>query len=286
MNKHTVLSKILSFFLTKIIIGIAIVGGSVVFTEWAGRLLLANIQVTGEIKNLIIALGDSGAALFSYIFLFRVYEKRQIAELSSSTFCKYAIIGFATGSILQLIFILVIFLANGYSVLAINPLLSLIPALAAALTAGFVAEILIRGIFFRLTEQKFGTEIALLIITLLFGLLHLNAPGATILSVITTAIEAGFLLSAAYVFTRSLWSTIFLHFAWDFAEPGIFGGINPGITEKSLLISNITGSDLFTGGKSGPQNSMQALIVCFTLGLLFIYLAKRNHSFIKGYWKK
>ena len=35
-----------------------------------------------------------------------------------------------------------------------------------------------------------------------------------------------------------LWLPIFLHFAWDFAEPGVFGAINPGITiDQSLLTS-------------------------------------------------
>ena len=139
-------------------------------------------------------------------------------------------IGFATGLLLQSFFILVIYVAGGYSVISINPFSFLVPAFATAFTAGFVSEILIRGIFFRLIEEKLGTELALLILTLLFGLLHLNVTGATTLSVFTTATQAGLLLSAAYVFTRSLWITIFFHFAWDFAEPGIFGAINPGNT--------------------------------------------------------
>ena len=287
MNKQTTLSKILSFFLTKIIVGIAVVAGAVALTEWAGRLLLEMTQLNDDAKNVIIAISDAAIALLSYIFLFRVYEKRQIKELSSSTFSKNAMIGFAAGLILQSIFILVIYIADGYSVININPFSFLVPAFATAFTAGFVAEILIRGIFFRLIEETLGTEIALLILILLFGLLHLNATGATTLSVFTTAIQAGLLLSAAYVFTRSLWITIFLHFAWDFAEPGIFGAINPGNTiSQSLLTSKITGSAYLTGGQMGPQNSIQALIFCSITGLLFLWLAKRKKTFIKPYWRK
>jgi len=287
MNKQTTLSKILSFFLTKIIVGIAVVAGAVALTEWAGRLLLEMTQLNDDAKNVIIAISDAAIALLSYIFLFRVYEKRQIKELSSSTFSKNAMIGFAAGLILQSIFILVIYIAGDYFIININSLSFLLPAFSTAFTAGFVAEILIRGIFFRLIEETLGTEIALLILILLFGLLHLNATGATTLSVFTTAIQAGLLLSAAYVFTRSLWITIFLHFAWDFAEPGIFGAINPGNTiSQSLLTSKITGSAYLTGGQMGPQNSIQALIFCSITGLLFLWLAKRKKTFIKPYWRK
>jgi membrane protease YdiL (CAAX protease family) len=83
------------------------------------------------------------------------------------------------------------------------------------------------------------------------------------LSVISTVVEAGLLLSAGYIFSRSLWLPIFLHFAWDFAEPGVFGAINPGITiDQSLLTSKIDGPLILTGGQLGPQNSIQAFLLC------------------------
>ncbi len=221
MCRQITLQKTLHFFLTKIIIGITVVGGLVVFMEWSGRLLLEKTLLTDDSKNVIIAISDAAIALLSYIFLFRVYEKRRIKELSLSTFGKNAIIGFATGLILQSLFILVIYIAGSYSVIRINPVSFLLPSFATAFTAGFVAEVLIRGIFFRLTEEKSGTVIALIISALLFAVLHSGAKGATLLSVLSTTIQAGILLTAAYVFTRSLWFPIFLHFAWDFAEPGI-----------------------------------------------------------------
>jgi len=286
METQTALQKTLHFFLTKILIGIVLVVGLIAFVEWAGRLLLDATQLTPESKNIIIAIFDSAIALSGYIFLFRIYEKRRIEELSLATFGKNAIIGFATGLILQSLFVLVIYLTGGYEVIRTNPFSFLLPSFAAAFTAGFVSEILIRGIVFRLIEEKLGTVIALIIFALLFAIAHLNAAGATALSVLATAMQAGIVLSAAYIFTRSLWFTIFLHFAWDFAEPGIFGAINPGNTiEQSLFTSKITGSAFLTGGESGPQNSIQALIFCSITGLIFLWLAKKKNNFIKPYWK-
>jgi membrane protease YdiL (CAAX protease family) len=286
MNKQTTLQKVLHFFLTKIVIGILVIGGSVAFVEWFGRLILNYTSLTDNSKNALIAITDVAVAICAYVFLFKSYEKRNIEELSTSSFLKNAIAGFTTGLMLQCLFVLVIYIAASYSILKINPAAFLIPSLTTAFIAGFVAEIIIRGIIFRLAEATLGTAIALLILFLLFALMHFNAPGATMLSILSTAMQAGILLSAAYVYTRNLWFTIFLHFAWDFAEPGIFGLINPGNTiNQSLLKVEITGPDIITGGQSGPQNSIQGFIICSITAILFLWLAKKKKNFVRPYWK-
>jgi membrane protease YdiL (CAAX protease family) len=286
MNNQTALSKILSFFLVKIIIGIAVVGGSVFMIELLRKFFLDQTSLTDNTKNIIVAIPDSLAALFSYIFLFRTYEKRKIKELSLSIFGKNAVIGFITGLALQSAFVLVIYFFGKYSIEKINPGSFLLPAFAAALTAGFVAEILIVGIFFRITEEKLGTLITLLICFIFFIVMHINVKGATVISVLSTAVQAGVLLPAVYIFSRNLWLPIFLHFAWDFSEPGIFGGVNPGISiDKSLFTSKISGASFLTGGQMGPQNSIQSLLLCSIVALIFLSLAKQKNNFIKPFWK-
>jgi membrane protease YdiL (CAAX protease family) len=285
MGNQTTLHKIFHFFLVKIILGIFIIIGLVFLVEWSGKLFLDQTRLTDSAKRIIIAIADSIIALFSYIFIYKAYEKRQINELSLSTLGKNAAIGVAAGFSLQSVFILVIYLAGGYSIVQVNPVSFLILPFSAALTAGFVAEILILGVFFRITEEWFGTTIALVIISLLFAILHINANGATVLSVCSTGVEAGFMLSAVYVATRNLWLPIFLHFGWDFTEPGIYGAFNPGISERqTLFTSKITGSTLLTGGITGPQNSIQALIICSLTGILLLWIAKRNNKFIQPCW--
>ena len=287
MRSQTALSKFLSFFLTKAIIGVSSIVGVVALVEWLGRSLLAKTQLPDNSVNIIVAIAESALALLTYTFLFRAYEKRKISELSKDAFWKNAVIGCATGFVLQSIFILIIYLTGNYSVIRINQVSSLLPSFAAALTAGFVGEIAIRGIFFRLTEEKLGTVLTLIICMLFFAIMHMNAKGASVLSVISTAVEAGLLLSAGYIFSRSLWLAIFLHFAWDFAEPGVFGAINPGITiDQSLLTSKIEGPSILTGGQLGPQNSIQALLLCTLASLVFLWMAKKKNNFIKPFWKR
>jgi hypothetical protein len=216
--------------------------------------------------------------LFFYVILYRRYEHRQITELSSSEFAKNSLAGFASGFILQSVFILIIFLTCTYSVESVNSASSLLSSFSTAITAGFVSELIFRGILFRIAEEKFGTITALSFITLLFAMFHLNVEGATPVSVLSTAMMAGLLLSSVYVLTRSLWVTIFLHFGWDFTEPGIYGAINPGNSiRESLLSSHIAGPDSLTGGTLGPQNSIPALIIVFTASVVILWLASRTY---------
>lgn len=280
------MQKFLHFFLIKIVIGIAVIVAVVFLTQTFGQILLAKTSLSENAQNFILALLNSGFALAVYIFLFRVYEKRKITELSISNFLSFASLGFISGFILQSLFVLIIFLFAQYSILHVNTINNVMPAFNASLTAGFVAELLIVGIFFRLMEEGLGTIIALVILTIIFLIIHANAPNATWLSVINTALQAGILLPATYVVSRSLWFTIFMHFAWDFAEPGIYGGINPGNNiNESLLTSKISGSDIITGGLNGPQNSIQSFIICLIVSVILLSIAKRKSKFIKSSWK-
>ncbi len=71
-----------------------------------------------------------------------------------------------------------------------------------ALLAAIIEEVLFRGFLFRLMEGVAGTWWALLVTSALFGAAHAFNPGATVLSSIAIAAEAGVLLGAAYATTR------------------------------------------------------------------------------------
>jgi uncharacterized protein len=281
------LNKLVHFFLVKLFIGLLVIGCAVALVEFGGHFLFEAFPINKSLSNFLVACLQAIIAVTCYILLFRAFEKRQIQELSRNTWSKYAYMGFATGLILQTSFIIVIYLAGGYKIIRTNSFAAMVPAFTTALSAGFVAEILIRGVCFRILEEKLGTALSMAILVIFFALIHSRVQGANLLSVLATAAQAGFLLSAAFVLTRSLWFTIFIHFSWDFTEPGIFGAINPGNNVSgSLFTSAITGSTLITGGGNGPQNALPALFFCTVLGILFLWMANRNENFIKPYWKK
>jgi len=281
MKATNVINKIISFFLTKIIIGIAAIAGAVILIESVFRPLLGKIKFSDELTNGIVGFLESAAAVIIYFFLFKFYEKREITELTPGTYGRYVKAGFYIGFLLQSLFIFVIFIAGDYTIVQVNPFSDMIPAFIMAFTAGFVAEIIIIGIVFRLIEQQFGTGLSITIMIIIFIIAHSGVKDGNLVSVLSTSIVAGLLLPASYVFTRNLLFPIFLHFAWDFTEPGIYGAINPSISiTKSLFESKVSGSRLITGGPLGPQNSIQALIICLVLGFIFLWLAKRKNNLI------
>jgi len=280
------LQKIGSFFLTRILLGLAVVIGSVALAEWGKARVLQQVTLSYNTQNWIDTLMAVTFALCSYILLYRWWEKRTIIELSIASFPKNALAGLIAGLGMQALFILVMYATGHYSITRVHVLAVLVAAIPFALTAGVVAEILLVGILFRIVEEKAGTLIAMVCMVVLFVVAHWNVTGATTISLMATVVEAGLLIPSLYVLTRNLWAVIFMHFSWDLAEPGIFGGINPGMhTAQSLFSSQVTGPGWLSGGAMGPQNSLPALVLSCGASFIFLWLAWKKDKIVSPWWK-
>ncbi|HEY5338613.1 MAG TPA: CPBP family intramembrane glutamic endopeptidase, partial [Rhizomicrobium sp.] len=153
-------------------------------------------------------------------------------------------------------------------------------ALAISVYSAVGEEIIFRGAVYRLLEEGCGTLVAIVLSGVLFGALHAFNPGATAVSTLAIAFEAGILLAAAYALTRSLWLPIGLHFGWNFTEGGIFGAAVSGGHMKGLLNVPLSGPALLTGGAFGPEASIVAVGICLTAAGVMLILAAR-----RGEWK-
>lgn len=287
MNKKNIGLKILHFPLTKIIIGFLVCGIVVSAGQtWIGNLLdLSTLNI--DMKNLITGLITAILAIVSYVYLFKFYEKREIKEFSTSGLFKNLSIGIILGVTLQSLTILVIYLKGGYTILSVNPILFLIPPLTMAFTSAIFEETLLRGIVFRLTEEKLGSYFALFISAILFGLMHIGNPNSSFIAAIGLAIQAGILLAAAYIYARNLWFPIAIHFAWNFTQSAVFGANVSGHTiSKTLITSKIEGAEWFTGGQFGPEGSIQATAFCLIAAVVLLILSHKEGKFIKPYWSK
>jgi uncharacterized protein len=145
-------------------------------------------------------------------------------------------------------------------------------------------EVLFRGVVFRLLEQGLGTWAALALSALLFGFIHFANPGATTLSALAIALEAGVLLAAAYVATRSLWVPIGLHTAWNFFEGPVYGARVSGVELPSVFDARLVGPAWLTGGDFGPEAGLPAVILGAALGVLFLVLAARRGQLFTPRW--
>jgi uncharacterized protein len=147
-------------------------------------------------------------------------------------------------------------------------------------------EITFRGLLFRIVEKGLGSWGALLMSAVFFGGAHLGNPGATIGSSIAIALEAGVLLGAIYMATRSLWMVIGVHWAWNYFEGPVFGTQVSGNDIRSLLHSVTDGPVLWTGGAFGPEAGLFAVIAGGIVGAIFIWLAIRRGQIIAPMWAR
>jgi uncharacterized protein len=287
MDKTNLGQRILHFPLTKIIIGLIV---CLVIVRVGQAFIQRTLELTsidGDLKKLIAGAFTATLAIIAYSYLFKLYEKRKITEFSKNNIVKNITIGIVLGVVLQSLTILVIYLKGGYSVLSINPILFILPALTMAFTSAIIEEILLRGIIFRIPEEKLGSYLSLVISALLFGAMHLINPNSSVTAAIGLAIQAGLLLGAAYIYSRSLWFPIALHFAWNFTQSAVFGAsVSGNSTSKTLITSKIEGAAWYTGGQFGPEGSIQATLFCLIPTIILLVLSHKEGKIIKLYWKE
>lgn len=287
VQTFTTKQKIFNFPLTKIILALIVTMALVIIGQQIIGKLLGLTTLDRNYRNLIKGILVSVLALTGYILFFKYYEKRKVTELATNGLAKNLSIGILIGVVLQSLTILVIYAIGGFNIVAINPVSFIIIPLTVAFTAAILEEILIRGILFRVLEEKLGSYIALALSAIIFGALHLSNPGATLVSALCVSIEAGILLGAAFMYSRNLWFPIAIHFAWNFMQSGIFGAITSGNEKaESLLVTKIQGSVWITGGEFGPEGSFQAIIFCSIASIILLYLCHKENKIVKPYWKK
>ena len=272
----------LQFPLTRFLLGAAAIIGWAIGIQVC--LHVAHVPARspiGALMGFVIAAGVIGI----YCTLVKFIERRAVAELATSGMAKYMSRGILTGAVLFCASMLVMKLLGGWYPTVMAPLSVLIYPCVGALVAGVQEELLVRGLLFRLIEERLGSWIALAASALIFGLLHAFNPGATAVSTAAIALEAGVLLAAAYMYTRSLWFVIGLHFAWNFTEGGIFSTSVSGGHAEGMIGVQFTGSDMLTGGSFGPEASLPAVLVCLAAGIAFIILSVRAGNVVRPFWK-
>lgn len=278
--------KIFNFPVVKIILALLTFMAVVIIGQQIAVKLLDLTSLEKDYRNLLKGFFVSFSCIFSYILFFKKYDKRVVTEFATKGLAKNLFIGFAVGFILQSFTILVIYLNGSYSVVKINPISFILIPFALMFTVAIIEEILVRGIIFRIMEEKLGSYISLTFSSVLFGVLHLANPNVTLISAICIT-TAGFLMGAAFIYSRNLWVPIALHFAWNFTQSGIFGAITSGNEKtKSLFVAKIQGPEFITGGEFGPEGSIQAIVFCAIGTIMFLVLSHKNNKIIKPYWKK
>ncbi len=286
METLTLKQKTFNSPITKIILALLTFMAVVIIGQQVASKLLDLTPLDKDFRNLLKGLFVSVSCILSYIFFFKKYDKRIITEFASKGLFKNLSIGIATGFVLQSLTILVMYLNGNYSIVKINPVSFVLIPFAIMFTVAIIEEILVRGIIFRILEEKLGSYISLTITSILFGVLHLVNPHGTLISGICIT-TAGFLFGAAFIYSRSLWMPIAIHFAWNFTQSGIYGAITSGNEKTNNLVeAQIQGPEFITGGAFGPEGSIQAIVFCALATIVLLVLCHKNNKIINPSWKK
>jgi len=152
--------------------------------------------------------------------------------------------------------------------------------------AGFMEELLFRGILFRWIEAFAGSWAALIFTSALFGLAHIFNANATWASSLAIMVEAGALLGGAYMLSGNLWLPIGLHAAWNFTEGFIFDVPVSGNDVHGLVESQLSGPVLLSGGAFGLEASMIGVVLSIPLGAVLIGLAARRGRIVAPMWAR
>ncbi|MGW1091532.1 CPBP family intramembrane glutamic endopeptidase [Streptomyces sp. NPDC002596] len=219
----------------------------------------------------------AAVAVAVYWAVMRFVARRPMPEIARRGAVREALLGGGIGLGFILVSVLVITAFGGYSFSwAGNGFFSVV-ASAVAMQAGAAVteELMFRGLALQALERLFGSRAAVAITGLLFGAAHLANPGASAWSALAIALEAGALLGAAFLWRRSIWFVVGMHFAWNATEQ-LLGIPVSGNTERGLLSVHVSGSGMLTGGSFSLEASVVTVLIGVALVVPMFVLAHRR----------
>lgn len=142
----------------------------------------------------------------------------------------------------------------------------------------FNEELIFRGYILGNLMLSMNRYVALLVTSVLFSLLHMGNASFNWLSFLSILL-AGLLLGLPYIFTRSLWLPIGLHFSWNYFQGTIFGFNVSGNKEYSLITQSRTADTVWNGGEFGFEGSLLAvLFLSLAIVMLWVYHYQKEKS--------
>ena len=140
------------------------------------------------------------------------------------------------------------------------------------LGGAMLEELMFRGYPFQRLVDAVGAVFAIVILSAIFGAIHLGNPnaGGLLSWGFFNTIVVGALFAYAYLRTRMLWLPFGIHFGWNFFLGAVYGLPVSGIRDFSIVVRTTAhGSHLLTGGAYGIEASLTGAVVIL-LGFLLV----------------
>jgi uncharacterized protein len=275
--------RIVDYPLVAMLIAIAVVFLCFTFGLLIGQYLLPRIRgFSTEIK---FDLASIPLLLIAYELIISRLGEHPRDDYRDPHWLRNLGLGLGAGLLVFSGAVLLAALFGVYRITGEGDLTGLIPALIGpAIFAAISEEMMFRGILFRWLEEWGGSWVALFVTSALFGCAHLLNPHASPVAAAGIALEAGVMLGAAYMLTRSLWMPMGLHAAWNFSQGEIYDIPVSGTPVHGLLNAQLSGPPLLSGNGFGLEASVTAIGVATVFGLWLLWLAIRNGQLVQPRW--
>lgn len=249
-------------------------------TGMAIAMLMANALAAWP-RNPVAALIIGPILAVAMIGLFSIagqrVEHRKVKEFPRSNGVRHVLVGTGLGVLMSGATVGLLALFGAYAITGWGSVSGMLAVAGMMCAIAVSEEVFFRGVVFRLLRGRWGTTVALGISSVLFGLVHLVNPDASLWGAFAIMIEAGIMLGAAYLATGSLWLAIGVHFGWNFAITGLFGSVTSGSeARESLVTATSSGPDWLSGGSFGPEASIVAILVCSAAIVVFLVVARNR----------
>ena len=228
-----------------------------------------------------VGLATAVVGVVVYTWVVRLTERRPVVEVALKGSAPALTWGTLLGlGLFGLVIVNLAFLGS-YTVHGLGSPTGALGLLGFMAAAAVTEELMWRGVLFRIVESWTGTWVTLTVTGLLFGLAHLLNPNATLWGAVAIALEAGGMLTAAYVATRKLWVPIGLHLGWNVAGSAVFSTeVSGNDTPQGLLDTVTSGPEWVTGGAFGPEGSVYSVVFGALITAAFLWLAHRRGNLV------
>lgn len=227
----------------------------------------------------VMLLQLAGTILVVFVFR-RFIDRRPMMSLGlslSGRFVKDLIAGILWGIGLISTVFLVIYAAGGVTITGVQfPWGTLGTMTVIMILVGINEELYVRGYLLTNFMESTNKYVALLITSLIFSASHLFNPNWTLIG-LTNIILAGLLLGVYFVHQRNLWFPIGMHFSWNLFQGPFYGAEVSGVATSSVLQTEISGSELLTGGEFGFEASLVAT-AAIVVSIILVHMIYRPRA--------
>ncbi len=254
-----------------------------------GLVAFMSLRSHPVLADTIYRWGTSAALIAGFIVFTRLLDRfegdpwRYIGLPSSTSAVSQTLIGIAIGAVLITVAVAAIGLfgqlsfTTNFAPAAVTHEL----AIAVLLFGGaMLEELMFRGYPFQRLVEAVGSVGAILILSAIFGAIHLGNPnaGGFLSWGFFNTILVGVLFAYAYLRTRTLWLPFGMHFGWNFFLGVVYGLPVSGIRDFSVVVRTTAhGSKLLTGGAYGIEASLTGALVIM-LGFVLVAWAPKPEN--------